>query len=161
MDKRIALVAGVLLFTLSAVSSSVAQAADPWMGTWKVNLAKSTFSPGPKPMDGATIKMESMSGQFMTTIDAKNAEGQPIHTQTMGNFDGKDYQVVGAPAPGTTNAYKRIDARTFEAMGKVNGKPSLTTRVTISADGKTLTATQTGTNPQGQAVKNVIVADKQ
>jgi hypothetical protein len=35
------------------------------------------------------------------------------------------------------------------------------TRIAISPDGKTLTATQTGTNAQGQAVKNVIVAEKQ
>jgi hypothetical protein len=63
--------------------------------------------------------------------------------------------------PNTTTAYKRIDARTLEALGKVDGKPGVTTRVVISADGKTFTATQTGTDPQGQAVKNVIVADKQ
>ena len=36
-----------------------------------------------------------------------------------------------------------------------------TTRIVISADGKTLTATQSGTNAQGQAVKNVIVAERQ
>ena len=33
--------------------------------------------------------------------------------------------------------------------------------IVISADGKTLTATQSGTNAQGQAVKNVIVAERQ
>ena len=46
-------------------------------------------------------------------------------------------------------------------MGKVDGKPTVTTRVVVSADGKTLTATQTGKSAQGQDVKNVIVAVKQ
>lgn len=46
-------------------------------------------------------------------------------------------------------------------MGKVDGKPTVTTRVMVSADGKTMTATQTGKNAQGQSVNNVIVLDKQ
>ncbi len=46
-------------------------------------------------------------------------------------------------------------------MGKVDGKPTVTTRVVVSADGKTMTATQSGTNVEGQTVKNVIVAEKQ
>jgi hypothetical protein len=76
-------------------------------------------------------------------------------------FDGKDNPVKGAPAPNTTAAYKRIDDRTFEVSSKVDGKPTITTRVAISADGKTLTATQSGKTAQGETVKNVIVATKQ
>jgi hypothetical protein len=69
--------------------------------------------------------------------------------------------VTGASAPNTTNALKRIDDRTFEVMGKVDGMPTVTTRVAVSADGKTMTATQTGKNAQGQSINNVIVLDKQ
>ena len=76
-------------------------------------------------------------------------------------FDGKDNPVKGAQTPKTTTAYKRIDGRTFDAIGKVDGKPTVTTRVAVSADGKTMTATQTGKNAEGQGVNNVIVADKQ
>ena len=46
-------------------------------------------------------------------------------------------------------------------MGKVDGKPGVTTKATVSADGKTMTAMQTGKNAQGQSLKNVIVLDKQ
>jgi len=35
------------------------------------------------------------------------------------------------------------------------------TKATVSADGKTMTAMQTGKNAQGQSLKNVIVLDKQ
>jgi hypothetical protein len=38
---------------------------------------------------------------------------------------------------------------------------TVTTRVAISADGKTLTATQADKNAQGQTVNEVIVAGKQ
>ena len=161
MQKRIA----VLLVTLSAVLvvSSIArtQSNDPWIGTWKVNLEKSTYSPGPPPTVAATVKIEPSPGGIKTTIDATNAEGKPTHTETVARFDGKDYPVKGAQAPNTTNALKRIDDRTFEVMGKIDGKPALTTRVVVAADGKTMTATQTGTNPQGQSVNNVIVLNKQ
>jgi hypothetical protein len=161
VQKRSAVVLVALAALLAVSSMARAQSPDPWIGTWKVNLAKSTYKPGPKPTVAGTVKMEPSAGDLKTTIDASNPQGQPIHTETVGKFDGKDNPVTGAPAPNTTTAYKRINGRTFEALGKVDGKPTVTTRVVISADGKTLTATQTGKNAQGENVNNVIVADKQ
>jgi len=158
---RIATVLVSLAALLAASPTARTQSTDPWMGTWKVNLAKSTYKPGPKPTVAGTVKMEPMAGGFKTTIDATSPQGQPTHTETVGKFDGKDNPVTGAPAPNTTAAYKHINGRTFEVMGKVDGKPTVTTRVVVSADGKTLTATQTGKNAQGENVNNVIVADKQ
>ncbi|MGH9256757.1 MAG: hypothetical protein ACRD3C_19525 [Vicinamibacterales bacterium] len=146
---------------VGVIATSHAQASDPWIGSWKVNLARSTYSPGPTPKVAATIKIESAPGGIKTTIDGANAQGQPTHTENVAAFDGKDSPVKGAAVPNTTTALKRIDGRTFEAQGKVGGKPTVMTRVTISADGKTLTATQSGQDAQGQAVKNVIVADRQ
>ncbi len=162
MQKRIAFVCVAVAAMLAVSSIARSQAADPWIGTWKVNLAKSTYSPGPKPTAAATVKIEpSDGGGIKTTIDGTNPEGQPIHTETVGMLDGKDNPVKGAPAQNTTTAYKRIDRRTLEATGKVDGKPTVTTRVAISADGKTMTATQKGKDAQGRTVNNVIVADKQ
>ena len=155
-------IAAMLIGPALLIASVAAQSADPWVGTWKTNLEKSTFSPGPKPTMPATVKMESAAGGGMkTTIDGFDAKGQPTHTETVAMFDGKDYPVKGAPVPNATSALKRIDARTFEVSSKADGKPTMTTRVVISADGKMLTATQTGRNPEGQEVKNVIVAEKQ
>ena len=161
MQKRIA---GVFVtFAAVLVVSSIArtQSSDPWIGTWKVNLEKSTYSPGPKPTVAATVKIEPSAGGIKTTIDGTNAEGKPTHTESVAGFDGKDNPVKGAQAPNTTNALKRIDDRTLEVMGKVDGKPAVTTRVAVSADGKTMTATQTGKNAQGESMNNVIVLDKQ
>ena len=163
MQKRIAVVVFVSLAALFAVSTTArTQTPDPMIGTWKGDLAKSTFSPGPKPTVAGTVKTESAAGgTYKTTIAGTNPQGQPTHTETIWGFDGKDHPVTGAQSPNTTATYKRIDSRTFEVTSKVDGKPTVTTRVVISADGKTMTATQNGTNTQGQTVKNVIVADKQ
>jgi hypothetical protein len=161
VQKRIALGSIVVATLLAAGSGAGAQSPDPWIGTWKVNLAKSTYSPGPKPTTPPTVKIEAAAGGIKTTIDATDAQGATIHTESVAKFDGQDVPVKGAPVPNTTTALKRIDGRTFEATGKIDGKPTTTTRVTISADGKTMTATQTGKNAQGETVNNVIVADKQ
>jgi hypothetical protein len=163
MQKRLAVVfVGVALAAIYTVSSAAQkQSPDPWIGTWKGNLEKSTFSPGPPPTVPGTIKIEPSGGGMKTTIDTTDPQGKPTHTETVWMFDGKDNPVKGAPAPNTTAAYKRIDDRTFEVMGKVEGKATITTRVVISADGKTMTATQTGRNYQGESVNNVIVATKQ
>ena len=161
MQKRIAVVLVTLSAVLIVTSVARTQSKDPWIGTWKVNVEKSTYSPGPPPTVAATVKIEPSAGGIKTTIDATNAEGKPTHTETVARFDGKDNPVKGAQAPNTTNALKRIDDRTFEVIGKVDGKPAITTRVAVAADGKAMTATQSGLNAQGQSVNNVIVLEKQ
>jgi hypothetical protein len=160
VNERTSIVILALAAALAVGSIASAQSADPWIGTWRVNLAKSTYSPGPKPTVPSTVRIESAPNGMKTTIDGVDPAGQKTHLESVAAFDGKDYPVKGGLAPNATNALKRIDARSFEVLGKVDGKPGLTTRVSISADGKTLTATQTGT-AQGQAVKNLIVAERQ
>jgi hypothetical protein len=151
----------VLVVAYATGLTAGAQARDPWLGTWKTNLAKSTFSPGPKPTVAGIVKVEAVADGYKTTIDGADAQGKPTHTETLWKFDGKDTPVKGAPAPNSTSAFKRIDGRTFEVTSKIDGKPTVITRVAVAADGKSLTATQTGTDAQGQKVNNVIVADKQ
>jgi hypothetical protein len=155
----------VVFVTYAAVLvvSSIArtQSSDPWIGTWKENLDKSTYGPGARQTVAATVKIEPSGDGIKITLDAMDAEGRSKHNETVGKFDGKDNAVIGAQNPTRTAAYKRIDDRTFEAMDKVGGKPTFTTQFVVSADGKTMTATQTGTNAQGQSVKNVMVLEKQ
>lgn len=157
----LAVVASTVALVLMTGALSHAQSSDPWIGTWKVNLAKSTYSPGPTPTVAAVVTMESAPNGLKTTIDGVSPQGQKTHTESVAAFDGKDYPVKGAPDPTATSSLKRIDSRTFENQAKAGGKQTMTTRVTISPDGKTLTATQTGTNAEGQPVKNVIVAERQ
>ena len=161
MQKRIAMV--VLVVTAVLVGGSIArtQSSDAWIGTWKVNLEKSTYNPGPKPTVALTLKVEPSAAGVNITGDGRNAEGQPTHMEIVGTFDGKDNPVKGASTPNLTNAVKRIDDRTLEVVGKIDNKPEVTSRVVVSADGKTMTITQTGQNAKAQTVNNVIVADKQ
>ena len=52
-------------------------------------------------------------------------------------FDGKDYPVKGDPGA-TTISLTRINERSFDETSKRDGKVVSVTRVTVSADGKTL-----------------------
>jgi hypothetical protein len=101
-------------------------------------------------------EIERSGSGMKTTIDVTTSEGKPSHTETEWTFDGKDHPVKGASAPNATAAYKRIDDRTFEVTSKVDGKPTTTTRVAISPDGKTMTATQRGKNAQGESVAPLV-----
>jgi hypothetical protein len=161
---RITVVGVAFTGLLLAAALVSAQSADPWIGTWRLNLAKSKFSPGPAPTS-STLKVEAVSGGAQKhTFDGANAQGQATHSERVARFDGADVPVQ-AIAPATksvnTNAFRRLGDHSFEVLAKADGKLTSTNRIVVSADGKTLTQTTTGTNAQGQAVSNVSVYDKQ
>jgi len=55
------------------------------------------------------------------------------------------------------DSYERTTYLTYEVVGEVGGKVTVTTRVAISAGFMRLTATQTVKTAEGQTVNNVIV----
>jgi hypothetical protein len=161
--RRRFLLAFFFLAPMLAISFPVAaQAANAWDGTWKLNLAKSKFDPPALAPKSQTVKRETMAGGAMRgTADTVDSKGKALHTVAIWKFDGKPSIVTGAADANTTRVYKRIDSRSYEYVSSVKGKVTTTTRVVISADGKTATATTTGVNAQGQKVHNVAVSDKQ
>jgi hypothetical protein len=136
-----------------------AQASNPRIGTWKLNVEKSKYSPGPAPQS-VTMKIEAAGEGEKATTEGVNAAGTATMTQYTAQYDGKDYPITGSQNADTV-ALKRIDARTLERTDKKGDKMVATSTRVISADGKTMTVTTKGTNAQGQAVNNVTVWDKQ
>jgi hypothetical protein len=133
-------------------------AADPLMGTWKLNEAKSKFTPGTAKFNTVTFK--SMLGNIKVTQDGIDANGKPMHVEWSGKFDGKDYPATGDPNA-DTRSYRKVDDRTLELTVKKNGKVTVTGRTAVSVDGKSRTSTVSGTTPKGKKFKNVVVYDKQ
>jgi hypothetical protein len=152
----------VPVFTLAFVMIAFtveAQTPKQMLGTWKANIAKSTY-PGAPPKTQTSIWEATPDGQVKNINEVVDAKGQSSRTEIMVKFDSTDIPVKGAAVP-TTRTYKRTDDRHFEYVTKVNGKVTSTSRSEMSADGKTRTFTTTGTNAQGQPVKTVIVWEKQ
>ncbi len=153
---------GLFLFAVISILtfSVVAFGADNNVGTWKLNLAKSKFSPGPAPKS-QTLKIEAWGDDGVSyTADGMSADGKPTHAEFQAKYDGKDYPFKGNPDADTIS-YKRIDANTVEANTKLKGKATISAKVTVSADGKTRTVAQTGKDANGHDVNNVAVYDKQ
>jgi hypothetical protein len=147
----------VCLFAMSSLSS-FAQT-DPIIGTWKLNLAKSKYSPGPPPKS-LTLTYEAVGQGVKVTVKGTDAEGKPIDTHFTTNYDGKDYPVTGNPNWDTT-AWKRIDANTLEITRKKAGKVVVTATSVVSKDGKTRTLTEKGVNAKGEKISNALVYEKQ
>jgi len=133
-------------------------AANPTLGTWKLNEVKSKISPGaPKNL---TVVYEAAGGDIKGTIDGVDGMGKPTHNEWTGKFDGKDYPVTGDPNS-DMRAIKQIDDHNFELTVKKGGKVTMTGKAVISADGKTRTVTVSGTNAEGKKVTSTSVYDKQ
>ena len=141
------------------IVSLFAQAADPRIGTWKLNAAKSKYDPGPPPQS-LTVKVEPAGQGEKVTAEFVNADGSRTTTVYTANFDGKDSPLTGSQLANTV-ALKRVDARTTVRTDKKDGKVVQTLTRVVAPDGKTMTVTVKGTNAQGQPVNNVIVFDKQ
>jgi hypothetical protein len=144
---------------LTLALGSLAFAAENWVGTWKLNAAKSKYSPGPAPKS-LTLKFERSEGGIKLTSDGTDAEGKATHGEYVSKFDGQDVPWAGNPEADTAGA-KRIDDNTYENVWKKGGKVTVTARAVVSGDGKTMTITQTGKDSQGRSVANTAVYDKQ
>lgn len=159
MQTRKWAILGTTVF-LSAMFLCVATAAaDGHTGTWKMNPAKSRYSPGPAPKS-VTVVVKSDENEYSVEATGTDGDGKPIHVTYSAKFDGKDYPATGI-ANADTVSVKRIDANTVQTTQKKGGQPVMTITSTLSKDGKTRTATWVGKNAEGRDVHNVVVSDKQ
>ena len=156
----VVLVLGIVLG--ADIANLSAQASDPRIGTWKLNVAKSKYSPGPAPQS-LTVKVEpSGQGGEKVTAEFVNADGTRTTVQYIeANFDGKDYPLTGSQFGADTVSLKRIDKWTTERTDKKGSTVIQTLKRVVSQDGKTMTVTTKGTNEQGQAMNNVAVFERQ
>jgi hypothetical protein len=152
----------VFLGALLTIGSAVIAAgidADPVAGTWKLNLAKSTFGGGPALK--SQIRTYSQSAQGITLkMKTVSADGKETTTQTTYHVDGKDYPSMGNPDFDSLSGM-RIDTNTTEFTLKRAGKPVGTIRRTVSKDGQTLTMNFVITNANGVQLSQLTVFDKQ
>jgi len=147
------------LCSVMVLSASMALAADNWIGTWKMNVAKSKSSPGPGPKS-LTLKFETTPAGIKLSSEGVNAAGVATKGSYTSKFDGKDVPWAGNPDADMAAAMK-VDDNTYTNIWKKGGKTTVTAKAVVSADGKTLTVTQTGKNAKGEDVNSTAVYDKQ
>lgn len=140
--------------------TTLAQPGSTNLGTWKLNLAKSTYAPGTAPKSSTFTNVVAGAG-IKSTTDTVRADGTAVHSENIEVYDGKDYPISGNSLNGDTVAGTRVDANTLKFVYKKNGKVTVTSTNVASSDGKTYTITAKGTNTLGQTVNTVAVYDKQ
>jgi hypothetical protein len=151
-------VAGVLAWP----GTFTGQSSDPWFGTWKLNVAKSKFRPGPGPKSILT-RIEPWDGGLKYTVDRVTQDGAEQHVEWSAKFDGKDNPVTGNPGV-DTDAIKRINARAYQVIAKKDGHVVATIRNVVSRDGETRTVTAIEKNDQltgGRRIRDVAVFERQ
>ena len=154
MKTRIAVVAVALSF----VAAAACFAANPHMGTWKLNEAKSKLAPGMGK--NSTVVYSEQKDKIKITVDGVDKDGKPTHSVWVGKFDGKAYPVKGN-LPYNSVAYKVVNDRTNDITVMKDGKIGWTGQITVAADGKSRTVTINGTDANGKKFKGKAVYDKE
>jgi hypothetical protein len=149
-----AVLLAALVFGVLATASP-----DALSGTWKMNPAKSKYSPGPA-VKSLTVTIESDETSYKVTAEGTDGDGKPTHVEYSAKFDGKDYPATGIPNADTVSV-KRISADSVQTTQKKGGEVVMTVTTKVSKDGKTRTSTFVGKNAEGKSVHNVVVFDKQ
>jgi hypothetical protein len=133
------------------------------LGTWRLNLEKSKFSPGPAPK-GVTHTLQGDGENRRFTATSLDAEGNPVTFTALHIYDGLPHPVAGTPnflAMFDASAYTRIDTNTVILNRFKAGKLVQVETLVVSTDGKTWTATRLGMDANGQKINDIAVYDKQ
>ena len=155
------LLAAVFAFVVAGSSLAIAgaPASDPVIGTWKLNVSKSTFTAGPA-LKGQTRTYSQAGPNITLVMKSTGADGSEGTSRTTYQLDGKDYPVAGNPDFDSLSA-QQVDSHTAEFTLKRGGKKVGTTSRMVSKDGKTLTSTMKLTTAKGDTSESDMVFDKQ
>jgi hypothetical protein len=154
---------GIAMLSGIVTSITAGQNSPVWkihVGAWKINLAKSKYSPASLAPKSNTVTNEPVGDGFKSVVDIVDSTGKAIHSEYTYKLDGKDVLVPGDPSRDMTSV-RKIDDYSFEQVNKKDGKVTTTSRAVYARDGKSRTFTMTGMTPQGQVVNNVVVWDRQ
>jgi hypothetical protein len=136
------------------------RAADPLIGTWKLDVSKSIFNPGPAPKSQIRAYQEVPGGGTKLTLTTIDVEGTSQSIDLPATADGKNYPITGLGQADTVMLTQLTD-RTAEAKLKHGDVVIGTAKRELSPDGKTLTITYTGIDREGGQVSNIAVYAKQ
>ena len=145
-----------------AITAAAAFGADNTIGTWKINLEKSTYSPAPMPLKSYTMKREAAPGGVRVTITGERTDGTQINASYTAKLDGSWTAVGGAGTPYNSVSLKTVDASNYIYNTKQDGGKYVGNgRIMVSKDLKSITIQGKGTDANGAPMTINLVLDKQ
>ena len=154
--RALSCVAAVCVFSVALVAAD-----NPFVGTWKLNTAKSRGTAGTLSKE-STVVFEAVGDQMKRTVTGIDPDGKPVNTSGTIPWDGKEHKVEGSGGPPMMVAAKSVnDRRVNVTVKNADGKVVESGHVEVSKDGKTMTATFKGEDPKGRKIDNVEAFDKQ
>jgi len=159
MARRFLILVFGWLFASAMSVANAAPADNMVIGTWKLNVARSTFTPGPGWQSQVRVYQATPAGVSVTWTGT-DASGATMRVSYAYNYDGRDYPMVGSASYDTLNAV-RVDARTVRSEEKRDGKVVGIAVRTVSPDGKVLTIADEGTNRKGKPFSQLLIFDRQ
>ena len=150
---------GAVLVVAGVRVNWAADKADPVVGTWTLDLAKSKFSPGPAPKSQTRTYTQSDDGISMS-FNGVAADGSSMSGQSTFKYDGKAYPITGSPDYDALSL-KRVNGSTVRSTMLRAGKPVGATTRTISDHGKVMTLSTKVTGIDGKTREDAAVFNKQ
>jgi hypothetical protein len=131
------------------------------VGTWKINLEKSTYPAGTAPKSlTRTITLDG--DKYTYSFEGTAADGSALKYSFTVKYDGKDYEITGNGPNGSDHiSLKQINSHMTQGTLKKGDKVVATVHTTVSHDGKTATVSSKGVDKDGKPVKQTQVFDKQ
>ena len=133
-------------------------AADPWIGTWKLDASRSGRTPGAGR--NTTVVYALVGEEVKVVTEGVDGTGRPTRTEWTGKLDGRDYPTKGDDTA-DVRSYRKVDARTLAFTGKKGGVVTISGRIVVSPDGKSRTVTATAIDPNGNPVTTTAVFSRQ
>jgi hypothetical protein len=137
------------LALLPVLAAASALATDPCLGSWRLDLARSVYDPGPPPRSITSVYEDAGSGATRVTVQVVPAEGKRYTMTWIARYDGHQYTVFGSPEWDTVE-YRVLDPRTVEFAFRRAGKIMSAGRRVLAADGTTYTSYAEGVGAGGR-----------
>jgi hypothetical protein len=150
---------GLQLFAQDTKGKAV-KAADPHIGAWKLNIAKSNIPANVAPKE-ETYVIRELGDQYEATITGIQTDGKPISQKIIWPKQGGTMQLQPAPTEGVSTVVTVISLVNLYNTTLQNGKQVGVIHVVINQDGKTFTMTNKGMDPTGQRYEGQFMFEKQ
>ena len=152
-----------LMKTVCCVAAAclMASAADNSLGTWKLNVAKSSYVGAPMPVKNLVIIRRASANGVKVSQIGERVDGTALNSSYTTRYDGKECVVEGT-SPFDRITVRQLDANTFvDERKKKHGLFHAKVKTLISEDRKTLTTVATGMNSEGKQFTSTLIHERQ